>query len=328
MEHTTESHHAARTSKTTPKDFFLWAGAVIALYGGIISFFTLLFQYINFAFPDPLSYSYDPYSTGVRVAMATIVVLIPTMLGLLLTIRRDIVREPGKANIWVRRWALVFTIFLASATAVIDLITLLSAFFGGDITIRFTLKALIVLLMAVLVILHFLADLKGYWTLHRRKVNIVGAAVGALAIMTVIGGFLIIGTPAHARDVRFDTQRVEDLQRIQSEILSYWQVKQILPSSLSALNNSFTGYQVPGDPKTEAAYEYKGLAKSSDGKVGFELCATFALDGNGTGYGAAVPPGRGVNNIWNHQMGRTCFSNYIDPALYPAIPASVPKPVY
>jgi hypothetical protein len=326
MEHHPEGHHSthpAHTSKTSPKDFFLWVGAVAALYGGVFSFFTLIFQYIDFAYPDPLAYSFDPYSTGVRVAMATIVVLIPTMLALLLTIRRSIVREPGKANIWIRKWALVFTIFVAAATAVIDLITLLSAFFGGDITIRFTLKAIVVLLIAVLVVLHFLADLHGYWTLHRRKVNIVGAAVGALAIMTVIGGFLIIGSPAHARAMRFDSERVQDLQNIQSQVLSYWQIKQALPASLTALNDDLGGYQVPGDPQSGAAYEYKSLAKTTDGRQSFELCATFSLEGTGSIYGQTYPASRDMSDSWAHSQGHACFKRYIDPTRYPAVPVPV-----
>ncbi|MDB4992428.1 MAG: hypothetical protein JWL75_673 [Parcubacteria group bacterium] len=319
MEHHTEVHHP-RVSKTTPKDFFLWTGAVITLYGGIIAFFTLIFQYIDLAFPDPLSYPSDPYSGGIRVAMAAIVVLIPTMLAVLLTIRRDIVREPGKALIWVRRWALVFTIFLASATAVIDLITLLSAFFGGDITTRFVLKALVVLLISVLVVLHFLADLKGYWTLHRRKVNLVGAATGALAIMTVIGGFLIIGTPSHARAERFDQQRIQDLQNIQSQVLSYWQLKQALPESLAVLNDELIGYQIPVDPENGAEYPYTALGKVKDGRISFEICASFDLQGSAISYVHAPSNGFG-DEAWAHEKGQQCYTKFIDPVKYPQINA-------
>src|SRR4029077_5474016 len=57
--------------KVTPKDFFLWAGAMIALYSSVFAFIALLFQYINYAYPDPLAYSYvDPFSGGIRIAMA------------------------------------------------------------------------------------------------------------------------------------------------------------------------------------------------------------------------------------------------------------------
>jgi hypothetical protein len=296
---------------TTPKDFFLWLGAILSLYGSITAFFALIFDYINVAFPDPLAYAGDPFGTSVRVSMATLVVLIPVMLATLLAIRRDIVRTPGKANIWVRRWALVFTIFLASATAAITLITLITTFLGGEITVRFVLKALVVFLIAVLAALHFLADLRGYWTLHRRKVNMIGAAVGALAIMTIIGGFLIIGSPAHIRDLRQDHERVSDLQTIQYDITSYWQQKQTLPASLDALNDPLTGQEVPTDPQTNQSYEY-----TADSDTEFTLCATFsaASDTDTAQYGSDA--------AFAHGAGHTCFTRIIDPDKYPPLPTA------
>ena len=297
---------APARSHTTPKDFFLWLGAILSLYGSITAFFTLIFDYVNLAFPDPLAYADDPFGTSVRVSMATLVVLIPVMLATLLAIRRDIVRTPGKASIWVRRWALVFTIFLASATAAITLITLITTFLGGEITVRFALKALVVFLIAILAALHFLADLRGYWTLHRRKVNMVGAAVGALAIMTIIGGFLMIGSPSHIRDLRQDQQRVNDLQAIQYDITNYWQEKRTLPPSLETLNDPLIGQRVPVDPQTNAPYEYTPGTGTS-----FTLCATFSAP--------STSSGNQYESTITHGAGRTCVNRTIDPDKYPPL---------
>ena len=307
----TPASSSTSRAHTTPKDFFLWLGAILSLYGSITAFFALIFDYINVAFPDPLAYAGDPFGTSVRVSMATLVVLIPVMLATLLAIRRDIVRTPGKANIWVRRWALVFTIFLASATAAITLITLITTFLGGEITVRFVLKALVVFLIAVLAALHFLADLRGYWTLHRRKVNMIGAAVGALAIMTIIGGFLIIGSPSHIRDLRQDHERVSDLQTIQYDITNYWQQKQTLPASLDALNDPLTGQEVPTDPQTDQSYEYTAGSDTE-----FTLCATFstASDTGTAQYGSDA--------AFVHGAGHTCFTRTIDPDKYPPLPSA------
>jgi hypothetical protein len=57
----------------------------------------------------------------------------------------------------------MLTLFIAALTGLIDLITLINTFLGGEITTRFGLKVAIVLLIAIGVFLHFLADLKGYW---------------------------------------------------------------------------------------------------------------------------------------------------------------------
>ena len=84
---------APSASKTSPRDFFLWAGTVIALYGSVISLITLLFEYVNRVFPDPLAYYGDPYGGAVRAAMAGVIVLVPTTLILLRIIRKTIARE-------------------------------------------------------------------------------------------------------------------------------------------------------------------------------------------------------------------------------------------
>lgn len=308
------AEHHPRASRTTPKDFFLWLGAIIALYASITSFFALMFQYVDLVFPDPLAYYSDPFSTGMRVAMATLIVMVPTFLALLLTIRREIVREPGKADIWVRRWALVLTIFIAGLTAAIDLITLLTTYLGGDFTTRFALKAAVVLLISILTCLHFLADYRGYWTLHRRRVDMIGAGVGALAIMTVIAGFLLIGSPSHNRELRLDNQRVMDLQNVQSEVISYWQREHKLPENLTLLNDPLSGYQVPTDPSTKSVYEYSKTSGNT-----FMLCATFSTATATIGRTYPTDP----EQIFTHGAGRTCFTRTIDPSRYPALPSKV-----
>ena len=101
--------------KVTPKDFFLWASAMVTLYGSVVALITLLFQYIEYTFPDPLMARsgyydyYDGYSSGIRFAIASLIVLAPTFLILMRLIRRDIEATPAKQGLWVRRWALYFT---------------------------------------------------------------------------------------------------------------------------------------------------------------------------------------------------------------------------
>ena len=132
--------------KASPKDFFLWAAAMVSLYASVVSLIMLLFSYIEYAFPDALSYV-DPYSTSIRFAIASLVVLAPTFLILMRVIRSDIEGAPEKFDLWVRRWALYFTLFVAGITIVVDLITLINYFLNGDVTTRFVLKVLVVLLV-------------------------------------------------------------------------------------------------------------------------------------------------------------------------------------
>lgn len=312
---------APSASKTTPRDFFFWAGLLVALIGSVISLTTLLFSYINFAFPDPLAYYGDPYGSDVRIAMACVIVFIPTALVLVHLIRKTIINEAGKANIWVRRWALGLILFVSTVTILIDLITLIMTFLGGELSIRFGLKVTVVLLVAAFLFLHFLADLKGYWLENVKKAGLVSSAVLAMALVSVVAGFFIIGTPGDIRLMRFDEQKVMDLQNIQYQVVNYYQQKEELPESLAELSDPLSGFVLPVDQQPGAT----GYRYTVTGPLSFELCAVFnkpTPDTRGQGgYPArdmSYPsPGMGVDENWQHEAGDTCFTRTIDPERYP-----------
>ena len=310
--------------KANAKDFFLWFGAMLALYVSVFSLISLIFDYLNYAYPDPLQYfPTDPYSGGVSYEMASLLVLFPIFLVLMRFIRRSIVADISRQEVWVRKWALVLTLFIAGATVAGDLIALIQYFFNGDVTLRFALKVLIILLVAGAGFLHFLADLKGYWQLFPSRARMVGWGVGILVLVTIATGFFVVGTPWQARQYRFDEQKISDLQMIQNQIVSYWQAKQSLPAALADLNDSISGYSAPSDPQTGLAYEY-----AIKGVTAFELCATFGAitkpDSSAGARSISVAPAMypnkiGVADSWQHSAGRACFERTIDPALYPPL---------
>lgn len=310
------------THKVTPKDFFLWFGAMLALYISVTTYITLLFNYLNFAFPDTLAYYSDPYASGASYEMATLVVLVPLFLILMRFIRRDISLDATRADIWVRRWALHLTLFVTAVAVVVDLIVLLMYFFDGDVSVRFALKVLVVLLVSAAGFLHFLADLRGFWKTHVRQAHTVGIAVGILVLCSIIAGFFIIGTPWQAREYRTDEQRVSDLQQLQSQLISYWQSKQALPASLQALNDPYSGFLVPQDPQTGTAYEYEATTT-----LAFALCATFSVPSRSTAPSVTEPsvkyPALALQgdpaNYWSHAAGEVCFYRTIDPQRYPPL---------
>ena len=312
--------------KVTPKDFVLWFGAMASLYAGVVAFITLVFEYINKAYPNPVSGSYyvDPYSSSISYETAALIVLTPVFLILMRFIRRDIASDPSRNDIWVRRWALFLTLFLAGATIVVDLIVLLNTYLQGeDLTVGFLLKVLTVLLVAGLGFMHFMADLWGYWEREPTRARMVNWAAGVLVLITIIAGFFIIGTPQQIRVQKQDAIRVQDLQTIQWQVVNYWQQKQKLPTGLAELVDPISGFMVPVDPQTKEPYEY-----SSTGRLSFKLCATFAAEGgtNGTEgrpYAVAVEPksaGTGVQDNWQHSAGKVCFDRTIDPERYPPYP--------
>lgn len=305
--------------KATPKDFFLWAGAMVALYGAIIAFISLIFSYINYAMPDTaLGYYADPYAS-ISYEMASLIVLAPLCLILMRIIRRQIANDPSRAEVWVRRWALFLTLFIAGATIAVDLIVLINTFLSGEeLSARFLLKVLVVLLVAGGGFMHFMADLWGYWAKNPGYAKSVTWAVAALVVVSIVSGFFIVGTPQQARQYRLDEQRVGDLQSVQWQLVNYWQQKQALPASLEQLNDPISGFAAPADPATGAPYRYERT-----GAMSFKLCATFAAPDRFVDPAYARPvtaipaEGKTGGDTWKHGAGEVCFDRTIDPELYP-----------
>jgi hypothetical protein len=308
--------------KTTPKDFFLWAGAMVALYWSVIAFIFLVFNYIDYAFPSPTSYlPPNPYDSGIGNEMASIIVMFPLYMLLSWIILRSEATDPSRKDIWVRRWMLILTLFFTGATMAGDLISLLTQFLSGnELTSAFLLKSLLLFLVASGVFMHTITDYWGYWDRFGGRRHLVWAAAGVLVLASIAAGFVLFGTPAAARGYRLDAQRVSDLQQIQADVLDYWQRAGAMPQSLNALNDSISNTVVPVDPQSGEPYEYTLV-----GGTTFKLCATFSADSQGLPAASsprAAPLGASysaTDDNWPHGAGHACFLRTIDPKLYPPL---------
>ncbi len=324
--------------KVTPKDFVFWVAAMLSLYAAVVAYISLVFEYINHAFPNPVTntYYYDPYSNSISYETASLIVLTPVFLVLMRFIRRAAVADPTRNEIWIRRWALFLTLFLAGVTLVVDLIVLLNTYLQGeDLTLGFLLKVLTVFLVSGLGFMHFLADLWGYWDREMARARMINWGVGALVLITIVAGFFIMGTPQQIRERKQDAIRVQDLQSIQWQIVNYWQQKERLPMTLEELNDPISGNIIPIDPQTKTSYRYE-----KTGAMAFTICATFATSGDDMQRGISImasepmmrkpvpaeaiggatseTKGDGLEqSTWQHGVGETCFDRTIDPERYP-----------
>lgn len=315
--------------KVTPKDFFLHLGAAVALYVSAISILNLLFRVIDYAFPDPLSSYVDPYSSAVRWAVAMLIIFFPLYLVLAWLVERDVRTQPLKKQLRVRRWLSYLTLFVAALTIAIDLVVLVQSFLGGELTARFVLKVLAVLLVAGIVFGYYIFDL-------RRRTDAGGTglrwfAIGSVVVVlaSFVVAFIVMGSPGHARAMRFDEERVSDLSNIQWQIVSQWQNTEKMPQSLDALSDPLSGFTVPKDPETGASYTYEVT-----GNLSFKLCADFSLESSTTQQvSSRAYPTLAENENWQHPAGEYCFSRTIDPSRYPprsntnaaAVPVPAPK---
>lgn len=304
----------------TPRDVFLHLLATVTLYIAAISVIALAWQYVNVLLPDPLNFYYGSLTDTIRRSAAAVVVAWPVFLLVSWLIYRDIAATPSKAASRVRKWLVYLTLFLAAITIIVDLITLIYRFFGGDLTAAFALKVVAVLVVAGAIFGYYFWDLKRQQFLPTVGLRLVASGVSVLILAIVIAGFFIVGSPSTQRQQRFDEQRTSDLQSIQYEVINYWQQKGRLPATLAELTNDVIGYATPTDPTTNVDYTY-----AATGKLSFRLCATFAQPTVFLGRGQTKP--LGVNNdSWEHGAGETCFDRTIDPDRYK--PITTPTPVF
>jgi hypothetical protein len=323
-------------AKLSPKYFFLSFGVLATLIASVVSFLNLVFETLNRKFPDVLSSSYEyGYHTydfeGMRSALATLIIIFPVFLIVSYFWCRQAERGLGDIDGIIRRWVIYLVLFLSTVVIVADLVTLVKYFVAGEITLRFILKVLIALLVAVLVGSYYILELRRGKNLFKTSI-IFALTGGVLVLAAIIFSFMIMGSPAKQRQLRLDDRRVNDLQNIQWQVINYFQQKEKLPASLNDLKDPLSGFSLPIDPEFEKGNKYEYAVKD---KLKFELCATFALPipkgwreyGDG---GRPIPlfekdmvtsypyPGPGgTNESWDHGAGRTCFEREIDPERYP-----------
>src|SRR4029077_11387147 len=67
--------------RNLPRDVFLHLLAMVTLYWSAVSFITLCWQYINYFFPDALSYNgYISFAGPIRFAVSSLVIVFPVFM--------------------------------------------------------------------------------------------------------------------------------------------------------------------------------------------------------------------------------------------------------
>jgi len=324
--------------------FFLCLGLLITLITSVTSFLNLVFETLNKRFPDVLNASYQyGYSTyeyeSIRMALATLIIFFPVFIVISYFWKKFVKGVMGQIDEIIRKWVVYIILFLSTVVIMIDLVALIRYFISGEITTRFILKVVVVMITAVIVGKYYIFELwnNKVFGFNIKSGPIFSSVSAILVVGAIVYSFSIMGSPTMQRLLRLDDKRVNDLQSIQYQIINYWQQKEKLPEKLSNLSNPLSGYSLPIDPEFGKGNTYEYFAKD---KLKFELCATFVLpmpkgwreysDGGimpMADYGGkdiatiSYPyPGGGINESWDHQAGRTCFERTIDKDIYPPFP--------
>jgi hypothetical protein len=188
-----------------------------------------------------------------------------------------------------------------------DLIAVVSNVLGGELAVRFLLKAGTIFAIAGSIFGYYLHDLKrGAEDLFSSRAKAFAGAVAAIVIVFIGYGIVITGTPGQQRALQFDQRRISDLQQISYAVNAYWQNNGKLPVGFDDLKNQPYYYiQSVTDPKTKVLYEYRAA-----GDKLYELCAEFETDSsqNMARFKTEIPYSE---QSWDHAIRRACFEREV-----------------
>jgi hypothetical protein len=304
--------------RNIPRDLFLHLLAIVTLYWSAVSFVTLLWQCINYFFPDNLYY--EGFLGLIRFSVSSLIIVFPIFIAVSWYLNKIYTKESQVRESKIRKWLIYLTLFVTALIIIGDLVSVINIYLGGEITARFILKALSIILVAGIIFGYYLDDVRR--DAPTKLAKYFAWLTSIIILIAVVGAFFIVGSPITARLIQYDQQKISDLQNIQYQIVNYWQRKETLPNSLSDLKDPISGFVIPVDPQVkDKGYTYEYIINDSV-NLSFELCATFnkdSTDQNNQTFPKSTYSPSGIMENWQHATGRVCFERTIDKQLYPPL---------
>ncbi|MGQ4660995.1 DUF5671 domain-containing protein [Lysobacter sp. F6437] len=146
----------------SPREAFLYLVLFATLYLSAYQLGSLLFDLINRFLPDAAdpAYAVRNAAHSMRWSVASLVIAFPVFLFVARHLGQDMARNPARRLSAVRRWLTYLTLFLAATILIGDLITLVYNLLGGELSLRFVLKVLVVGAIAGAIFGYYLRDLR------------------------------------------------------------------------------------------------------------------------------------------------------------------------
>ena len=143
------------------REAFLYLVLFSTLYLSAYNLGSLIFDFINRAFPDPAVREFGGrLEDSMRWSASSLIIAFPAFLLISRYIARELVRSPVKRLSTIRRWLTYLTLFIAACFLIGDLITLVYNLLGGELTVRFLLKAITVAVIASAAFGYYFWDLR------------------------------------------------------------------------------------------------------------------------------------------------------------------------
>lgn len=113
------------------------------------------FIIVNQLIPDPLNRTYNQ-AYAMAASLARLIVVFPIYLLLMRLLIQDLGTHPDKYQSGVRKWLTYLALLIAALIAIVDVVVFLTFLLQGELTLRFTYKVIIVLVITTGILWYYL----------------------------------------------------------------------------------------------------------------------------------------------------------------------------
>jgi hypothetical protein len=239
-----------------------------------------------------------------------LLVFFPTYIYLTRKVNSYRRKETNESYLGLTKWLVYLSILVGGGVLLGDMVAIILAFLNGELTTRFVLKAIFLLILVGVAFYYYIQDARGYWATREKASIMFGAGMTLIVVASIITGFMNIESPSVVREMKLDNTQISDLQQIQWRVQDKLNVSSTtVPSSLGEI---YADFDAPTAPEGREAYTYEVT------DTGFKLCATFAresseLNYNYPNYGYDKNMSLSIANPddWSHKAGRYCFDRIV-----------------
>ena len=296
------------SNHNSAKFAFFYVLSLVALIFVALSTGNIIFQVINKYIVDVVDQYRGVYiNESMKFAISAIIVATPIYFIVTRYIYKSLYKGELNKDAGVRRW-LSYLILLVTVVVVLGyLIAIINSLLGGELTIKFVLKALTAIIISGIIFSFYFYDMR------REQVQGVKDKVlkiyfwGSLIIILAafVTSLFIVESPLEARNRKTDQQVINDFHNIDGLVYSYYKEYEKLPDSLNILQDEYD-YLDNEDiehPVSGQEYDYNIL---EDNK--YELCAEFLTTSEelNSRLDYIADP-----SVWEHEAGYYCINKKV-----------------
>jgi hypothetical protein len=285
---------------------FWYMLSLVALIFMALSTGMIFFQVINKTVADVLAGVQGYTDEIMKFAISAIIIATPLYYWMLRLIKKAFKKGELKDDSGIRRWLTYFILFVSAVVAVGWLIATINSWLNGELSLKFILKTLTVLIITGTIFTYYFYDIR-QGAKAKPKVNLIYLIVSlAIVLGAFITSFFFVESPQNTRVRLYDQNVVNDLSSLDSGINSYYAKNKSLPQDLNALietNDYYVTKTQLGDKAGTQKYAYKVVDATH-----YELCATFKMNNKNL----TDDKTQYADPRFLHEAGYYCFKRQVD----------------